>query len=45
MDHKVSTYLGTHKTKICKITHIDISKLEVEFHVHTNASLLIVGAM
>jgi hypothetical protein len=42
----MSTSLAIHKAKVCRNIETDISKWKVEFHVHTNASsLLVVGVM
>jgi len=45
LDHRVSISLGSNQAKVHGSTDFNISKLALEFHVHTNASLLVVNAM
>lgn len=45
-EQNMSTSLAIHKAKVCRNIETNIFEWKVEFHVHTNASLLlVVGAM
>jgi len=45
LDHIMSKSLGSDQTKVHGSTDSNTSKLQLEFHVHVDASLLVVGAM
>ncbi len=45
LDHKVSRSLGSNQVKIHRSTNFDTSNWQLEFHVHTNAPLLAIGAI
>jgi len=45
LDHKVPKSLGLNQVEVHGSTNFNTSKFTIGVHVHTNASLLVVGAM